>query len=216
MTQLRRQPSHHWNDQNETLLRQWGERSSVLRILHGTASRKYKCLSMWLTLPTIIISTIVGSVQLRFSAHDSSQNNNDFKDVELVLACCNILVACIAGVSSVLKYNEKCEAHRSVSSQFGSFYRNICCELAFPREERDPPDDLLRAMKRQYDCMLEASPDVPRRIILNFKKKYNKDNLTITLPDICNGLDPIKVCRNQSFKIHEEQEEEDPVITVGV
>ena len=48
--------------------------------------------------------------------------------------------------------------------------------------------------------MLESSPDVPPMLISAFKAKYKKLNLTITLPDVCNGLDPIKVCKNNTFE----------------
>lgn len=184
----------HWNDANENLLKQWGERSSVLRILHNKASRSYKRGAMLLTLPIIVVSTIAASLQLRLS-------NEDKVDVQLevFVASINILIAVMTGIASMLKWQERSEAHKTSSSGFGNYYRQISCELSFPRDERDPPSDILRAMKKQYDMLLEASPDIPQHMISKFKKTYSDSEMTISLPDVCNGLDPIRVCKSDSY-----------------
>lgn len=152
---------------------------------------------MCFTIPTIILSTLVGSMQLRIAGSDDEFMN---ADVEVFLASVNMFVAMIAGLNSLLKYQERAESHRTSSSNFGNFYRQVSCELAFPRSERESPSDLLKGMKRQYDTMLESAPDVPPMLISAFKLKYKKMNLTITLPDVCNGLDPIKVCKHNTFE----------------
>ena len=195
--------SHHWNDQNESLLKQWGERASVLRILHSKSSRRFRTRATLLTLPTIILSTIAGSLQLRISGDDVLQ---EMQSLELMLAFINLVIAINTGISSLLRYQERSEAHRSVSAQFGNFYRQISCELAFPRSEREPPNDLLKATKRHYDSLLESSPDIPQNVINNFKADYKKRDLKIAIPDICNGLDPIKVCRNSTYSDQDTEE----------
>jgi len=183
-----------WNDENELLLQQWGERSSVLRILHTDTSLKYTKYSTCVTIPTIVLSTVAGSIQLRVNSCESEGGY-----IDVILACMNLFIAIIAGVGSILRFKEKAEAHKASASSFGNFYRQVSCELAFPRTERDNPSELLRSMKRHYDALLETSPDIPRCIVTNFKKTRVKLNPSLSLPDICNGLDPIKICKSNTY-----------------
>ena len=185
----------HWNDNNENLIKEWGEKTSVLRILHSQAARKYKHYAICFKIPVIIMSTVAGSVQLRQDTFCSKDSES--LSVELFLGVVNLLIAILTGLGALLRFEEQSESHRSSSNSFGNFYRQVSCELSYPREEREPPTDLLKSMKRNYDSLIEASPTLPSDVIEKFKKQKNL--VDISLPDICNGLDPIRICKNNTF-----------------
>ena len=50
-----------WNDQHETILRQWGEASACYRFMHHKSFLLYKKLSLRFSLPVIVLSTITGT-----------------------------------------------------------------------------------------------------------------------------------------------------------
>lgn len=182
-----------WNNENEELLKQWGERASVLRVLHGRTAVRYSHRSTMLSIPTIVLSTMVGSLQLRLDGVCQVEESY----IEVVLACINLLVATLAALNTLLRYQEKSESHKSSASSFGNFYRQVSCELSFPRKERETPSDLMKSMKRHYDALLECSPEIPQDIISHFKVDPKSKN--ISLPDVCNGLDPIRICKSNTF-----------------
>ena len=189
-----------WNINNEELLKQWGERASVLRILHGKAAKKYSNYTFFITVPTIVLSATASFLQLRLENHC----NEIHSELETFLACINLFIAILTGIGTIFNFHQKYEAHRSSSSNFGNFYRQVSCELSFPRNDREAPSETLRSMKRQYDNLLENAPDMPHVVVQDFKS-HNK-NLKISLPDICNGLDPIKICKSESFcQVHDSE-----------
>lgn len=186
---------NHWNDQNELLLAQWGERASVLRILHNEASYKYRALALFVTIPTIVLSTLAATLQMRLSTDNALPRET----METLLSAINMVIAMVTGIGSLMRFHERAELHKTVSNQFGNFYRNVSCDLAFPRHERDDPNELLKIFKRQYDGLLEGMPDLPQTLIKKFKTKHKTKQMQIELPDICNGLDKIKICKTLSF-----------------
>jgi hypothetical protein len=51
--------------------------------------------------------------------------------------------------------------------------------------------DLLKTMREQLDRLYEIAPAIHHSVITEFKKKHGSDALS--KPEICNGLDAIKI-----------------------
>ena len=171
-----------WNDQHESILRQWGEASGCYRYMHHRAFLLYKGLSMRFTLPVIILSTITGTAN--FAQEQFPENLRGM--VPSVIGGLNLIAGLVATIMQFLKINELMENHKAAALSFGLLSRNIRLELALAREERSTDGlEYVTRCKNEYDRLIEQSPTVPSTILAEFEKEYPLDNM-FTKPEILN------------------------------
>ncbi|AFK66075.1 hypothetical protein OMVG_00073 [Ostreococcus lucimarinus virus OlV3] len=171
-----------WNEQHESILRQWGEASGCYRYMHHRAFLMYKGLSMRFTLPVIILSTITGTAN--FAQEQFPENLRGM--VPSVIGGLNLIAGLVATIMQFLKINELMENHKAAALSFGLLSRNIRLELALAREERTTDGlEYVTRCKNEYDRLIEQSPTVPSTILAEFEKEYPLDNM-FTKPEILN------------------------------
>ena len=169
-----------WNEQHESILRQWGEASGCYRYMHHRAYLMYKGLSMRFTLPVIILSTITGTAN--FAQEQFPENLRGM--VPSVIGGLNLIAGLVATIMQFLKINELMENHKAAALSFGLLSRNIRLELALAREERSTDGlEFVTRCKNEYDRLIEQSPSVPSTILVEFEKEYPLDNM-FTKPEI--------------------------------
>jgi len=169
-----------WNEQHESILRQWGEASGCYRYMHHRAFLLYKGLSMRFTLPVIILSTITGTAN--FAQEQFPENLRGM--VPSVIGGLNLIAGLVATIMQFLKINELMENHKAAALAFGLLSRNIRLELALAREERSTDGlEFVTRCKNEYDRLIEQSPSVPSTILAEFEKEYPLDNM-FTKPEI--------------------------------
>jgi len=169
-----------WNEQHESILRQWGEASGCYRYMHHRAFLMYKGLSMRFTLPVIVLSTITGTAN--FAQEQFPENLRGM--VPSVIGGLNLIAGLVATIMQFLKINELMENHKAAALSFGLLSRNIRLELALAREERSTDGlEFVTRCKNEYDRLIEQSPSVPSTILAEFEKEYPLDNM-FTKPEI--------------------------------
>ena len=171
-----------WNDQHETILRQWGEASGCYRYMNHKAYLMYKSLSMRFTLPVIVLSTITGTANFAQDQFPASIQGS----VPSIIGGLNLVAGLIATIMQFLKINELMENHKTAALAYGLLSRNIRLMMALPRRERNADGlDFVNACKAEYDRLIEQSPAVPTSILNDFEKEYPLDNM-FTKPEILN------------------------------
>ena len=169
-----------WNDQHETILRQWGEASGCYRYMNHRAFLMYKKLSMRFTLPVIVLSTITGTANFAQDQFPNSMRSS----VPAIIGGLNLVAGLIATIMQFLKINELMENHKTSALAYGLLSRNIRLMLALPRRERSADGlDFVNTCKAEYDRLIEQSPAIPISILDAFEKEYPLDNL-FTKPEI--------------------------------
>ena len=171
--------SHDWNAQHELILRQWGETCACYRFMHNRAYLLYKDLNMRFSLPVIVLSTITGTANFAQSTLPESWRTV----APSAIGGLNLIAGLIATVMQFLKVNELMENHRAASLAHSLLSRNIRLMLAIPYSERKTGGlKFVEESKTEYDRLLEQSPAIPKKIMLNFEQIYPTDNL-FTRPD---------------------------------
>lgn len=171
-----------WNDQHESILRQWGEASGCYRYMHHRAFLMYKRLSMRFTLPVIVLSTLTGTANFAQEQFPESVRGM----VPSVIGGLNLIAGLIATIMQFLKINELMENHKAAALAYGLLSRNIRLTLALAREERNQDGlDFVNVCKSEYDRLIEQSPAVPTNILAQFESEYPLDNI-FTKPEILN------------------------------
>lgn len=169
-----------WNDQHESILKQWGEAAACYRYMHHRAYLLYKKLSMRFTIPVILLSTITGTANFAQSSFPESMRDT----APAIIGGMNLIAGLIATVMQFLSINELMENHRTAALAHGVLSRNIRLVLALPRNERKTNGlKFVEDCKSEYDRLLEQSPAVPVSILKLFENEYPLDNV-FTKPEI--------------------------------
>jgi hypothetical protein len=157
----------------------------------------YSYLNAWYTIPVIIISTLTGTAN--FAQERVPLEYQSF--FVMIVGGFNILAGIITTIQQFLKITQLNESHRVSSIAWDKFYRNIKIELAKHPDERMNVTQMIKLCKEEFDRLMETSPNIPDKIILNFKAEFKKyDNNTdlpkIITPEICDSLVSTELSRN--------------------
>jgi len=175
-----------WHEQQELILKSWGESSSCYRYMHNLAFLDYKKSNMRFTLPIIVISTITGTANFAQSVFPTAW----VAYVPLVIGAFNLIAAIMTTVLQFLKVSELMESHRVTSIQYGKLARTIRLELAMPLTERKHDGyNMVEICRSEYDRLIEQSPAIPKKILLRFESEISNisqeaSGLTVNKPEI--------------------------------
>ena len=108
------------------------------------------------------------------------------------LGMLSLFTALLQATNTYFKWSARAEAHRIAAIQWSRLYRHLSIEMNLPRNERKPPQDLLKDTQQNYDRLQEISPMIPPDIIELFKKSFDKEK-DISKPEEANGLEKITI-----------------------
>ena len=188
----------YWKEEEEHLLLQWADKAQCYQWLHIRSRDVYQKKNSWYTIPVIVISTIVGTAsfaQDRFPEEDR-------KYVAMGVGSLSIVAGIISTVAQFLKVSELNEAHRIAALSWGKFFRSVKTEITRHPLDRGCPTVLINAYKEEFDRLVEISPPVPKKIIVEFNNKFNTQT-ELTKPEICDSLVP-----TQAYEITEQERKE--------
>ncbi len=187
-----------WSVEHEQILVEWADKAMCYRWLHTKSNAMYSYLNAWYTIPVIIISTLTGTAN--FAQERVPLEYQSF--FVMIVGGFNILAGIITTIQQFLKITQLNESHRVSSIAWDKFYRNIKIELAKHPDERMNVTQMIKLCKEEFDRLMETSPNIPDKIILNFKaefKKYDNNNTDlpkIITPEICDSLVSTELSRN--------------------
>ncbi len=168
-----------WHEQQENILKKWGEIGSSYRFMHDRAFLYYEKQNFRFALPVIIISTITGTANFAQSSFPAEWQSY----VPLFAGFLNLTAGLVTTIAQFLRVSELLEGHRSASIAYSKFSRNISVELSLPTDERSCSGREFIANSRiEIDRLIEQSPNIPLHIVKLFGKKF-KDTKFIK-PDI--------------------------------
>ena len=152
------------------------------------AAQKYKKLNYGFSIPCVILSTILASATFSISG-DGGPIPNEYKAyATYTIGGLNIFVGILQTLQNLFKYAQNSEAHDNVSKQWYKLYRVINTEVNLERNKRRDADEFLKYCRTEFDRLVEQSPNIPRKIIEEFKRKF-KNTVELQLPDICDVIE---------------------------
>jgi len=186
--------NYEWSVEHEHILAEWADKAMCYRWLHTRSNSLYSNLNAWYTIPCIIISTLAGTANFA-QARVPVQYQALFT---MVVGGINILGGIISTIQQFLKITQLNEAHRVSSIAWDKFYRNIKIELTKHPNERIAVSHMLKMSKEEFDRLMETSPVIPDKIIVEFKKSFSKSEefAIVSKPEICDVLISTEKSRN--------------------
>ena len=180
--------TNDWNSDDDVILKEWIDKSLCLKWLHEKSYKKYKSQYFRQMLPVIVISTLTGVAN--FSINQLPKSYQQY--ASLITGGFNILGAMISTVSQFLKTSELKESHNIASKSWDKFNRSIKIELQRHPKERSPKKDIFVYSLKEFDRLVEISPDIPTSVIKQFKSEYKNVN-DLVKPEIADKIISSKV-----------------------
>jgi hypothetical protein len=176
-----------YNGALEELVAKEAERCAGLSWMHGRAEAYYSLRNTAVTLPTIVLSTLVG-----FLSGSSSSIFTEATIASIGIGSVSLFTGVLSTIGTFFSFAKRAEGHRIASIQYSKISRFLTIELTLPRSERIVAGDLLKMTRDSIERQLETSPPIPEAIILMFKSKF-KDQKDVAIPDVANGIHKVVV-----------------------
>lgn len=181
---------HHtkkmWTSVSECTVREFGEKASVLRLLHQRQAQMLQILDRWLVAPSLIASMASAAVSSTIPVDE------DNTWPRYLAAGFALTAGILTGISKHMHFSERAESHRRTSMSYAKIYRVVATELALSRSHRTTAAELLRKVRMQLDSVGEDALILDRSIVHRFMLNFeNKENICI--PEVCNGLKRIAI-----------------------
>ena len=176
-----------YNGELEELIAAEAERCAGLSWMHGRAEAYYSIRNTAVTLPTIVLSTLVG-----FLSGSSSSIFTEATIASIGIGSVSLFTGVLSTIGTFFSFAKRAEGHRIASIQYSKISRFLTIELTLPRSERIVAGDLLKMTRDSIERQLETSPPIPDDIIVQFKYKF-KDQKDVAIPDVANGMHKVVV-----------------------
>jgi hypothetical protein len=184
-----------WNNQQEKLLKNWGEIAASYRWLHNQTHNKYRKKNFYFMIPLIIMSTVTGTANFAQDTFPIAIRPN----VPQIIGAINLISAILTTIYQFLKISEYMESHRIASINYGKFSRNITVELNLPIKNRSiAGNDLVKISRIDIDRLIEQSPPIPNKIIKLYQKEFAGSG--VTEPEIIH-INKIDIFDDQANKV---------------
>jgi hypothetical protein len=186
-----------WAPEHEEILIEWADKAMCYRWLHTKSNALYSYLNALYTIPVIIISTLTGTANFA-----QQRVPPEYQALFMMtVGGFNLLGGIVTTIQQFLKITQLNEAHRVSSIAWDKFYRNIKIELAKHPTERIDVKQMIKMSKEEFDRLMETSPNIPEKILSEFKDKFNNDDIfqKIVKPEVCDILIPTNDYRNPWF-----------------
>ena len=178
-----------WQKEEERLLAGIGDRCNGYQWLHIQSQIHFENMNLGLTLPSIMLSAITGSVTIGLT----SLVPPEYQTVATtILGSLTISAGVLTTVNQYMKSASLAEAHRAAALAYGKLYRTILTELSLRREERQEVKEFLKMVCAKQDRLQEMSPSISPRIIASFNTTFSA-NKELKKPEVAGGLEHITV-----------------------
>ena len=186
---------YEWTTDHEDILVEWADKAMCYRWLHSRTHTMYSKLNYRYTIPVIVISTLTGTANFAQARVPIAYQGY----FGMIIGFFNILAGIITTIQQFLKITQLNEAHRVSGIAWDKFYRNIKIEIARHPDERMNVNQLIKMSKEEFDRLIETCPDIPDKIIDEFKTVFrgNPEYDEIVKPELCGQLVSTERARNQ-------------------
>ena len=140
------------------LIEQWRFRNHRVQLAHYECARRFEHLHLWLGLPAIALSTLVGT-----TVFSSLEKTADVR-LQIAVGLLSVVAAVLTGLQTFLRYSEPAERHRIAGAKFANLKHRIELLSTLP-----PANDLdlrasLEVIEESWAKLREESPTLPGRV----------------------------------------------------
>jgi hypothetical protein len=181
--------NQYWNNKNEKLVSDLGEKSSAYQWLHNKAARRLYNTDKIIGVGITILAGII-SIESQLPKDDNFIiATNILKFLTFVTSSINIF----------LNYQEASEKHKQAGVKFQNLYNIIEEEVSQYKQQRHNAMEFIRDSNKMYTSIISESPNISDRELKAFKNIF-KNNST-TKPNILDSLNHIVPIKSKGAKL---------------
>lgn len=177
-----------WNSSHEALLASIGDRCNCYRWLHEKCQTTFDKYNFYLTVPSVIISTLAGSATI---ASPSMLPETSQKTAGIVIGLCTLACGVLTSVNQYMKTSQFAESHRLSAIAYGKLHRVIASELALRRDQRASALDFIKIVRSEQDRLQETSPNILDTVIEEFRRQFK--DIAADKPEIVGDIDRVQI-----------------------
>jgi hypothetical protein len=144
-------PRRRWDERTRQLLDDWHLRATAAQFGHLAQAEQTRRKSIWLGLPVVIMTTLVGTSAF------ATFNGNSSPEAKILVGVISIAAAVLASIQTFLGYSQVAERHRIAATRYANTRRAI--ELALTRHDAAAVDGI----RSEMDKVGGASPQIGSR-----------------------------------------------------
>jgi hypothetical protein len=144
----------------EELLGQWQNGLRISHRAHYEASKYYERLHLLLSVPTVIMSAVLGTTVF------ASLQHSDVAWIKLLMAVLSVSMVALTSLQAFFRYSERAERHKTAAVQIGEVRRELEEKLQFSRVD----EALVKMIRERWDAADRQSPTIPTQIYLRIEK----------------------------------------------
>lgn len=138
------------------LIEQWRFRVHRVQLAHYECARRFERLHLWLGLPAIALSTLVGT-----TVFSSLEKAADVR-LQICVGLLSVVAAVLTGLQTFLRYAELAERHRLAGARFANLKHRI--ELLTTLSADADIREQLVAIEETWAKLREESPTLPSSV----------------------------------------------------
>jgi len=188
-----------WTEEQEILLAKWADYAACYRWLHDRTEKKLSRANNRITIPVIILSTIVGTASVGLNGLVGDIPNGQ-KYGQISIGIVSLFTGILTTLGNYFRYAQNSEAHKVAAISWGKFNRLITVELAQKPDDRMDSLNFLSICRQDLDRLIEQSPQVPNDIITLFAVEF-EDQEELHRPDICNNIEHTTIYNNSKTRM---------------
>jgi hypothetical protein len=179
---------------------QWADVASCYRWLHDRAEKKYTRLSMLISIPVIVLSTLTGAANFAVGSFIPPDDTSMKNYVSAGLGGVSIAAGILTTLGNFFQYAQKSESNRVAGIAWGKFQRLVAVELAINPNDRLDAMDFLKICRQDLDRLIEQSPPISDDVIKMFEDEF-KEVPNLKMPDICHGIAHTQVFNSSKTRL---------------
>jgi hypothetical protein len=140
------------------LMSDWFRRVRENQHVHYACGNYFSRLNYWLGIPTIILTSLVGTAVF------ASLEREDIGNYKILIGLVSVMAAVLASLQTFLGFSERSEKHRRIAAGYAAVRRKLELLKTFTVPERDKLEQAFAAIKAEIDDLANSSPEVPQRV----------------------------------------------------
>lgn len=150
------------------LILHWRFRVHRMQLAHYQSARVLEKRHLWLGLPAIALSTIVGTTV--FASLKQTAEQSTIPWLQIAIGLLSVVSAVLVSLQTFLRYAELTEKHRMAGARFANLKHEIELIFTMPPNNEGNLREALATVEAKWSKLREDSPTVPEAIWKDIEK----------------------------------------------
>ena len=142
--------------EQKKLIEDWRDDCKLLLTIHFDKAASCENLNLWLAIPAVILSTIVGTSVF------TSLGSNPVIWVQFLVGVVSIIVSILAGLQAYFKFPERAEKHRLTGAMYAALKKEIEHVLVIQPPDEDKLSAWMSEVRVKWEHLRRESIALPK------------------------------------------------------